>query len=380
MTDRGDIDELLRAADGLPHGPAEVELCERAAALADGRNDDEAGFDARLALVSAANFSGRPDVMLVAYAWLLAKSDADPGRYGWHSYQLLWRYKWVVSAAGEFPQFGRAKCEELLADLDTRFAAAGAGPHAALGVEMGLARDLADLKREAAVHAKFGRARRTFLSDCAACVATADVNYYDDRGQYDRAVAAAGPVLAGRLTCATVPNWTYAALLGPLFAADRLAEAMHCHRAGYRLAARNPADADHHAEHAEFLALTGNTAKAATLMGKHLAGADAAVAPAARLRSLGRYRVVARVLADRGVRGIRLTLPAEHPLSAGRDKVPVAALSDYLDAQTTPLAAAFDARNGNPSWADWLAAADARAGAVKPHPLSDVRRPADGPA
>ena len=332
-------------------------------------------------LVKAATFSGRPDLLLVAFAWVLAKFDARPDRYGWAEFNVLWRYKWVLSAVGEFPQFSRTKCDELLLDLSARFAAAGAGRHAALGAELGLARDLGDRPREAAVHAKYVRARRTYLSNCPACVANGEVNYHANRGRYARAVAAADPILSGNLTCEGVPKSTYADLLEPLWELGRLDEAMDFHTRGYRLVARDATDTAEHARHAEFLVLTGNTTRAATLAGKHLAGGDADVAPAARLRALSRYRVVFAVLADRGVKAVKLAPPAGHPLAAAANdgKIAPDVAFAWVDTEARTLAAAFDARNGNAQHSADLDRELARKDRIKPYPRSP-RRAADGPA
>lgn len=54
-----EIDALLAAAGGLPHGPVRVGACERAVEVADARADPDAGFAARMALVEAGCFGGR---------------------------------------------------------------------------------------------------------------------------------------------------------------------------------------------------------------------------------------------------------------------------------------------------------------------------------
>jgi len=87
----------LDKVDELGDGLAQIAIVEEAVALADAHRDDDLAFEARQALVRAATFGGRPDLGIVAYSWMLAKSDEDPKRF--HDPQLLWRYKWIVDKA-----------------------------------------------------------------------------------------------------------------------------------------------------------------------------------------------------------------------------------------------------------------------------------------
>ena len=66
------------------------------------------------------------------------------------------------------------------------------------------------------------------------------VGYLTTLGREGEALAAAAPILEGRHKCAQVPHRTYARVLLPLLRLGRPAEAMSCHRKGYRLIARNP--------------------------------------------------------------------------------------------------------------------------------------------
>ena len=375
--DPDDVDALLKAADRLPYGPARVEVCERAVAVADSRHDPAAAFAARLELVEAAVFGGRPDVMLVAYAWLLAQFDADRGRFAESEHTLLWWYKGVAAAAAGFPDVSVAEIDGLLADMARRFQAYGSTRHPALNVERAVALSLGDMPRARAAHAKLGRSGRSSLSHCAACVANGTVGYWAALGNPAKAVAAADPILAGRLTCENVPKKTYAALLDPCRRLGRFDDAARHHRAGWPLVATGPTD-DSRADHVEFLTLTGNITRATTLAAKHLAGADAAHSPATRRTCLSAYRLLFAALTAAGAKPIRLTLPAGHALHtvAVDDLFPVEAVLAWIDAEVRALAGRFDARNGNSYYSDALAGqAETLAGAT-PFPVP-ARAPKD---
>ena len=352
MTD--EFDALLALAEDMPDGPDKVALCERATALADAAGDREAGYRARLALTSAACFGGAPGVMLVAYAWLLAWLDESPGRSFVDEYQVLWRYKWVLSAVAEFPDYSLAQCEALLADLARRFAAAGAARQAVLRAEFNLARAFEDRPRARGLAPRVRRARPGYLSDCEACRANGDIAYQFWLGRPAAAVKAAKPILEGNLTCHAVPRNTYADLLLPHFARGELAEAMACHRAGYRLVARVPGCVEEQARHAEFLALTGNLPRAAQLVGKHLGAALACRSPDDRLVALQSHRVALYHLREAGAKSITLKM------DTGATRLSAAEAFGRADAEARDLARRFDARNGNAARGDALAESLAR--------------------
>lgn len=356
--------ELLSRAEECPDGPAKVALCEQAVALAESAGDDAGAFEARLALTSAACFGGAPDVMLVAFARLLARHDESPRGYA-ETYQVLWRYKWVLGAVTEFPETPAAQCEALLADLTRRFAAFGAAPYAAAECEFALARNLNDKPRARAVAARLRRLRPGLLSACAACVASGLVSYRAWVGRPADAVRAAAPILDGRLSCHAVPRATYAVLLMSLWHRGELPEAMRLHRLGYKLVARAPVCVDHQARHAEFLALTGNTARAGKLVAAHLGDALASRSPADRLCALGHFRVALHHLVAAGAKPLAAKLPAGHALHRAGGRVAVADLFAAVDAEARDLARRFDARNGNATHADGLAASLT----IKPKPF-----------
>src|SRR4051794_23677366 len=110
MSDAGArAEELYDKACGLPNSATKVALLEEAVQLADSISDVDMGFRMRDELMSAADFSGRPDIMLVHFAWCLAQYDRDPASFD--LFGLLWKYKWVTECSVKFPQISRAKLE-----------------------------------------------------------------------------------------------------------------------------------------------------------------------------------------------------------------------------------------------------------------------------
>ncbi len=93
---REHIEELWAEADLLSEGPAKVVLLEEAIRLADTHGDLELGFDLRENLIEACTFCGLGEKSLVAFIWCLGQCDRHPERFSQDD--LLWKYKWIITA------------------------------------------------------------------------------------------------------------------------------------------------------------------------------------------------------------------------------------------------------------------------------------------
>jgi hypothetical protein len=346
-----DFEELLDRADDLPDGPAKVAVLEEAVRLADQHGGEEDGYRARHALLDAAVSSGRGDLLLTHYAWCLAKFDAAPDRYSEHA--LLWRYKWVAGNAVSFPEITLAQLHALIDDMDRRFRAYGAGARAVADQRYSLARHVGDKEEVKRLYRAFRQTPRDHLSNCPACEADDAVDYHSFLGQHRKAVEAAAPILAGRLSCTSVPERTYAKLLYPLLRLGEPAEAARVHRLGWRLSLRSGDGVTNFGRHLLFLGMTDNLAAGLRAVARTLPAGFASYEPFSRFQ----YYWGAGFLLERAVRaGLtnRVRVPAEHPLAGGRGPT-VEALQDWVRAEAAALAARFDARNGTDAFARDLA-------------------------
>lgn len=352
---RGEIADLIDRAVELDYGPSRTALLERAVRVADAAEDPALGFEARLELVDSAEFSGEPDKALVAFTWCLAMCDADPERFR-EDDDVLWRYKWIAASLPMLPGVRRAQIEAAMADLERRYRRAGRGANAAAKIRCCNARSMGELGLAREWRERWHALGRDALSDCRACDLADEVELQFALGEDEGGLAAAEPLLDGRLACQEVPHGTLGAVLVPELRLGRLDDAQAHHLRGYRMVAHNH-DRDFLApvaDHITFLALTGNHDEGLALLERHARWAVDATDGLDRLR----FAAAAVLLLDRAAAGgrehaaLRLPpLPGVHP--GGRCGV------DEVRAgfQTTAaeLAAAFDARNGNGHWTGWLA-------------------------
>ncbi|MBL4844665.1 MAG: hypothetical protein JKY65_03995, partial [Planctomycetes bacterium] len=230
MNDTPDPEELLERAELLEHGPEQVALIEEAIKLADLRQDEGLGFDARVALIEAGTFAGYPERVLVAFSWCLARCDKDAERYDERS--LLWQYKWVALHLPNFPQVPRARIEGVFSDMEDRYRRSGRNLRPVHKLRWIMHRDMGEREEALKAWRAGRRLQRDRGSDCAACERNDEVRYLLYMDKPKQALATALPLLTRLESCATVPEVTYGTVLTPLLRLGRPEEADRWHRLG----------------------------------------------------------------------------------------------------------------------------------------------------
>ncbi len=338
-----DVYKLWSAASQMEYGPQKVELLARAVQLADTLGDDDLAFDTRMELIDAATFSGDPQVSLVAFSWCLSHADRTNSVNG----MLLWKYKWILPAAAYQPSIPRAQVEEMAADMKQRFRAYGVNLKGYWQARSQCAYAFGELKEAERCLRAANRLSSNELTDCEACCVAAQVEFAQHLGQYRRAIEIAGPILRGRLRCAEVPHRTYANLLYPYFALKKDAEAIDCHRRGYRLIRNNPNFLGQVAEHMVFLTLAARPPEAGKPRAPQLPQAPPPGAPLPGLPSRRAAAFCTQELLRAGVSELRLKLPAHFPVAQRRGRGDLGQVHAWLLDRARKQSAAVDRRNGN---------------------------------
>lgn len=341
---RHEVETLFEKARELPYGQTQVALLEEAVQLADSLNDIDLAYAARDKLMHSACFSGKPDLMLIAFSWCLAQFDRDPTRF--NSHNILWKYKWVVINSRKFPQISRTRLEELLADMERRYREAGSTMQAVASARWGLLEHFGEKKQAQAARALARKRRNDDLSDCPVCTMAGNCHYYRLRGQWSRAVQAAEPIVKNGLSCGAEPHSTLALVLRPLLYLGRLDEAKAYHRQGYRLVSQGSHLVGQQADHLEFVTLAGEMARAKQLLERHLPAALEVVPLDERFEFLLSARLWTDRVLGRETRRLKIRLPQGLVEPGADGKTDVKALGDHFTAQLQDLAGRFDARNG----------------------------------
>lgn len=232
-----DSEELLTAiyeATLQPHGDEEFRAVNSLVGPADATRDPEVMFEVRMALVTAAVFSGRSPIALPAFAWCLQRFREDRKQFSDQEYQLLWRFKWVVGAATDTHAVSLDKFHQLCQQMAELYHECGYGLRAVYYKNFTNAVSCGDVDRAAAAYEEFLDAPRDGMSDCAACEPDNIVEYFDLIDEPEKAIAAAKPIIENKLACAEVPERTYPKLLRSFAMLSRYEEGDRYEKNSYR--------------------------------------------------------------------------------------------------------------------------------------------------
>lgn len=375
--DATQVEELLRQANGLPHGDSKIMLLEEAVRLADspGVQSEALRFKAREELVEAATFGGAPDKALVAYSWCLAQMDkkttgGDDFSFISSRWQTLWKYKWIMTEICGFPQISRAQIYEMLDDMERRFREEFDSTRAVLKLRSQIERFWGNDVDAVLYYYEWLYSPRDLLSDCKACDLDDEVNFQIYTGDDEQAVRTAEPLLAGQSRCSTVPQRTYAQVLLPLLRLGRLEEAARYHQKGYRMVSKNKDYLDSIYDHLVFLVLTENLDRAVRLFEKHLPWALDIANLSHRFTFHCGGLLLFEQLRAHGRERVSLRLPQNFPLFVEDGKYAVEAIAAWLDGSLRELAARFNARNGNDYFTRRIAETTELKDLTTPYPLT----------
>ncbi|MEM9068820.1 MAG: hypothetical protein AAGE52_09955 [Myxococcota bacterium] len=341
------VAEILQEASEMGYGAERISKVEEAVREADAAGEELAAFDARLGLVEAAVFGGYPEKGFVAFGWLAAKTKQNPERFKESSALLgmflggvdvLWAYKWMSLQVPWYPQVSLRQIRETLEDMEERYQKHGFSLRPVHMAWTRVAIDTSDDPEEAYAHyRKWQWAPRDLYADCEACEVSFQAHFHAHRGEHERALQVAGPLLNGALGCAEVPHETYARLLESAMELGKQDEAARFHDVGYPMVRDNRDFVWAVSRHIVYLTAIGNHERALELARRHLPWA------------LGNRIADRKMWFYAACRDLFAVLDAQ--VSIRMDGVPETddpvVLRDFFAAEVQAIAERFDARNNN---------------------------------
>lgn len=344
-----DFHELLEQQEDMDYGPERVAVAEEAVRLADLSGDEEAGYEARMALIQTAVMSGQAEKMFPAFAWCQQYAERHPDEVD--DYSLAWYHKWVLGSALQFPQIPLARLHELHASYARYARKLGAGASSIPYMQMKLAMHTGHRAEAQRAFTIWQMAGHDALSDCSACEAQNHAEYHLFMGDDAACIGQGQVILDRKMSCAEVPHQTYSLLLGPLMRAGQRERALKDAARGRKMVEGNPDLLGTQAEHLEFLALT-DRAGALDWYARHLPWAEQTRELKAQMDYHAASAFLFGQLEDETV---TLALP---PGTQGWQESGTYRVSERLNSHTDrarKLAGQFDARNGTPYYTQKLA-------------------------
>lgn len=336
------VQNLIKQSLDRDEGDEQISLSEQAVRLADLGGDLEIQYYAREVFVRACIVGGAPEKALVAFAWLLAQFDNNPGRF--NQWAILWKYKWINSVVCEFPQVPKSRIYAMLDDLERRSLKAGYGLRAVNNLRYRAERFWDNKEQAGAYFRKLTELSSDDLNDCAACEINERVGFAIYCGNDEQALNLAVPILNDSKKCGSVPHRTYANLLLPLIRLGRPDDALRLHLKGYRLIRNNKVFLAKIADHMICLALTENLREAVVLFENHYRWTDQSRDAFGCFQFFRASWLLFEVMAERQ-ESIVLNMPHSAPLYVAGGDYDLVRLATWFKQAAEALAGRFDERN-----------------------------------
>ena len=267
--------QLLEEIDRTPWGPAEQALVSDAVALALEIGDERLEYEARMRQTASANMNGATDVMLNSFAWCLAHHDADPQRFpadlDYGGADLMWQFKWMASALRSSPAFSVEQISAVLDDMEAHYRTAGLGLSGVLTARFEDAWDAGRIDDAETLRVQLEATPRDEHSHCDACGRSQFAGFFADTDRDDDAIRLVEEMIEGGFSCGEEPEHALSRALLPYLRAGRPDDAKTAHLRSYRLAKDNPDNLRIVANNIVFAAITGNEARALTMVERHIA-------------------------------------------------------------------------------------------------------------
>jgi tetratricopeptide (TPR) repeat protein len=266
--------QLLEEIDRTPWGPAEQALVTEAVALAQEIGDERLEYEARMRQTASANMNGATDVMLNSFAWCLAHHDADPQRFpsdlDYGGADLMWQFKWMASSLRSSPAFSQEQIVAVLDDMESHYRTAGLGLSGVLTARFEDAWDAGRMTDAEALRVQLEATPRDEHSHCDACGRSQFAGFFAETERDADAIRLVEEMIEGGFSCGEEPEHALSRVLIPYLRAGRGEEAKTAHLRSYRLAKDNPDNLRIVANNIVFAALTGNEARALSLVERHI--------------------------------------------------------------------------------------------------------------
>ncbi len=335
-----DIRELVSQVQKLPHGPAEIELLDEAIRLADNYQRADLGFSLRKLMLSAAAFGGAPDKLLVAFSWCLSQCDEDPEQFP--EVDILWEYKWVIGNLRNFPQISRDKVEELYVDMDHRLKKNGFSDRPVLKLRWRSAMHSGEMEKAAMIFNRWKIAPIDRINDPAVGDRNDVIEYECIRGNYEKALRIAAPILSGELVNeGAVPHTTLGMVVLPLFHLNQVKRAVNYHYWGIQLMNKNPQYLYQFGQHLEFLALTGNLERGLRILEAVFLHFLQSKAYFRKFQFALGALLLFRILREDNRQEIALKLPKSFPLYEKEGRYSTESIITWLEAELEEIANLF---------------------------------------
>lgn len=188
-------------------------LIEKAVKIADQNNDQQEQFSTRMELVESAVSSGRIELALAAYGFILGMVDQYPEKFKFN-WGIAWYYKWIIPCMVQIPTISKEKIMNVLDDMTKRNEKQGYGRRVAVYYRYKIAKQMGEFETARKYYDEQLELKAGFMEmDCTACVMNLYVHFLCQTNREEEAWKHAEGILSGKNSCKHVPQGTYTTLM-----------------------------------------------------------------------------------------------------------------------------------------------------------------------
>jgi tetratricopeptide (TPR) repeat protein len=333
-------DEIFDELYDMSYSKSSLKKAQDLFKVAETMNNLESMFEAQNEVMDHSNFTGNIEIFMTSFAWCRAMVDKYPGKFS--DYDIIWKYKWAIDHALDFPQISLEKINELFEDLKSR-SSANEKSRSITTLRMTMWRICNEPAKLVEAVQNFQKSIRDSNSDCAACLADLELQALLYLGRDEEAIQKAQPIITGKLTCAEIPHYTYGHILCATHQSDPDL-ALAYHKKGYKMVKDHSIDFIHN--HMKYLINTEQLSAALIMFEKHLKQLKDST-PINRLQFCLNSLKLMKKLQEAKQTEVSINLPQGYKDLSAEGKVEVRKLKTTLHDQAQNLVKSFDARNGN---------------------------------
>ena len=346
------VEDLISQADDLPEGPAKVAIYEEAVALADLHQDVPLAYETRMQMLWPAYHASRQDLLLVHFAWCLAKLDADDDL---DAHDALWAYRWVIDTMPGFPDIPRPQIESAIADMMERYERHGASLRPCYLLHRRVYRGLGDRGAAVAAHKKIAKAKRDWLCDDLETERAFAVFFAIFSEKYADGVKLGEKFLAEKFVSDHFRGLILTDLILPLCRLGRWDDAAAFQKLSLPVLKKERQSSGNFALHAEYLALIGQYAPAVKVFEGHFLEAGTEPNRITRFDYFRAGKFLCDSVGAAGKTKIKFRVPDALKIPGAEDgRIRSDLLAVWLEGQLADLVSRFDTRNGTPYFAGEL--------------------------
>lgn len=329
-----DVAAEVRALNRLDYGSSRTERAHALVERLRAEGDTAPGLPLALCEYAEACSGGEEEERAVLpFTQLIRLWDAHPELFESRARRgFFFLFKWLTDDIAEFPNITKAQLDQLLNDMESRYAAAGIGLDAVRMQQFWMSRltGAADVEQR---YQAWLRTPRDEFSDCEACVPNHRAVYLNESGRTEQAVRILEESLTHNPSCMHEPERTYMVLRDAYLRLGRLEDSARFYR--LEKAADPGADEDR----VLYLARTRNVAESIEALVAYDTTLGKRRTPWDQWDDMLTIGTTARILSVLGHGA--LTVSLAHSPAATIDELAAWAIDRASD-----LSDQFDARNG----------------------------------